>query len=245
MQELGLEGDPHEAIASKFARIFSDRMMQKRELLERVRRGEDLSELLAPEVDAQVEVPVVSGGDATPLSKVRKPTERSGKSARKRGRYAFLIAFLLASLSGAGVGAYLRTRETASAGPHGRLAVVALPAGPPAESRQAEAEHVEEVPPAPAADEYIVISVDTDPDGVKVRVDGEERGTTPVDVRVKRGERPLEIQLAHVGFTTHKVDVVPDRDQRLYFALVKGENKIVRVRTPPKQDRKPGFRRFD
>jgi serine/threonine-protein kinase len=247
MQELGLEGDPHEAIASKFARIFSDRMMQKRELLERVRRGEDLSELLAPEVDAQVEVPVVSGGDATPLSKVRNPTERSGKSARKRGRYAFLIAFLLASLSGAGVGAYLRARETAAAGSHGRLAAVALPAGPPAQLRQVEAEveHVEHVPPAPIADEYIVISVDTDPDGVKVKVDGEERGTTPVDVRVKRGEKPLEIQLAHVGFTTHKVDVVPDRDQRLYFALVKGENKIVRVRTPPRQDRKPGFRRFD
>ena len=83
MQMLGIEGDPHEAIASKFARIFSDRMTQKRELLERVRSGGDLSDLLVPEVDEQVDVPIVSRGEGTPLSHVRA-TDATRRNSRKR-----------------------------------------------------------------------------------------------------------------------------------------------------------------
>ncbi len=245
METLGVEGDPHEAIASKFARIFSDRMTQKRELIDRVRRGDDLTALLAPEVDEQVEVPIVSQGDGTPLSDVR-PASRA-KTVRTRRSYTFLAAFLLAIAGGAGVGAYLRMREPASVKPTEKLAVVPLPApiaidAPPVE---AEVGSAEEPTSPPVTDEYIVISVDTDPDGVEVKVDGEQRGATPVDVRVKKGERPLKIELAQPGFATHRVAVVPDRDQRLYFALMKQQKTIVRVRTPPKKERKSGFRRFD
>jgi serine/threonine-protein kinase len=242
IQTLEPEGDPHEAIASKFARIFSDRMIQKRELLERVRRGEDVRELIAPEVDPQVEVPVVSyRTDATPLSNVRRASE---SPRRKKRSYAFLIAFLLASMSGAGIGAYLRTRK-APASATDKLAVVPLPTPAAPETREAKVAPEVAPPPAPPVDEYIVISVDTDPDGVKVKVDGEPRGTTPVDVRVKKGDQMLAIELAQTGFDTHRLDVVPDRDQRLYFALMKQQKKIVPVKTPPTTKRKPGFRRFD
>ncbi len=247
---LDPDGDPHEAIASKFARIFSDRMVQKRELLERVRRGDDLTELLVPEVDPQVDVPVVSAaGDGTPLSNVRRASEGSSKSKSKRKKkrsYAFLIAFLLASIGGAGVGALLRMRGSGQPpAAHEKLAVVPLPAAAAVDAADVEVavEAVEEI--APPADEYIVISVDTDPEGVAVKVDGESRGATPVDVRVKKGEGALKIELAQTGFDTHQVDVVPDRDQRLYFALMKQQKKIVPVKAPPKRARKPGFRRFD
>ncbi|HEY5946730.1 MAG TPA: serine/threonine-protein kinase [Kofleriaceae bacterium] len=247
MQVMATEGDPHEAIASKFARIFSDRMVQKRELLERVRRGGDLGELLAPEVDEQVDVPIVSAGESTPLSNVRK-TEPVGR--RRRRSYAFLIAFLLASLGGAGVGAYLRTRSKTPPPPDEKLAVVQLPTPqapvtPDAAQVEVAVEAVEEVPPPPAVDDYIVISVDTDPEGVAVKVDGEPRGATPLDVRIKKREQPVKVELAQTGFDTHKLEVVPDRDQRLYFALMKQQKKIVPVKSPPKQERKPGFRRFD
>jgi serine/threonine-protein kinase len=246
VQTLGMEGDPHEAIASKFARIFSDRMIQKRELVDRVSRGDDLTDLLAPEVDEQIDVPIVSQGDGTPLSDVR-PESRAKTARIRRRKYTFLVAFLLAIASGAGVGAYLRTRESAAAPPHEKLAVIPLPApividAPPVEPT---AEPAEEPAAPPAEDEYIVISVETDPDGVAVKVDGEDRGSTPVDVRVKKGERALKIELAQTGFATHHIDVVPDRDQRLYFALMKQQKTIVRVRTPPKKERKSGFRRFD
>jgi serine/threonine protein kinase len=249
MQTLSGDGDPHEAIASKFARIFSDRMMQKRELLERVRRGDDLTELLVPEVDPQVDVPIVSGaGDGTPLSNVRRATEGSSKSKsrKKKRNHAFLIAFLLASIAGAGVGAYLRVRGRSAPVKQEKLAVTPLP--PPvvdAPSVEVAVEAVEEVPAPTPVDDYIVISVDTDPEGVAVKVDGDPRGKTPIDVRVKKGEAALKIELAQTGFDTHKLDVVPDRDQRLYFALMKQQKKIVPVKNPPKRARKPGFRRFD
>lgn len=244
IQTLGSDGDPHEAIASKFARIFSDRMMQKRELLERVHRGDDLTDLLVPEVDPQVEVPNVNAAESTPLSNVRKATESPRRS--KKRSYAFLIAFLLASLGGAGVGAFLRMRGKSPPPKQENLAVVPLPTPVPIDAAQVEVEvqAVEEVPAPPPVDDYIVISVDTDPDGVNVKVDGEPRGATPIDVRVKKADQPLKVELAQTGFDTHKLDVLPDRDQRLYFALMKQQKKIVPVKTPPKKT-KPGFRRFD
>ena len=247
MQTIGDGSDPHEAIASKFARIFSDRMVQKRELLERVRRGGDLTDLLQPEVDEQVDVPIVSHIEGTPLSKVRKGSiAGSGKGAKKKRSYAFLIAFLLASIGGAGVGAFLRMRGQPPP-KEAKLAVVPLPAPVTIDAApvQVTAPTVEDAAAPAPIDDFIVISVDTDPDGVKVKVDGEERGATPLDVRVKKAEQPLNVELAQAGFDTHRLDVVPDRDQRLYFALMKQQKKIVPVKTPPKKERKPGFRRFD
>jgi len=253
MRTLGSEGDPHEAIASKFARIFSDRMAQKRELLERVRRGGDLTELLAPEVDEQIDVPIVSAADGTPLSGRRGASEPIGAklsrlTKKPKKSYAFLIAFLLASVSGAAVGAYLRTHGQPAA-PHGKVAIVPV-ATTPADARNAlesvEAGGAEPTMPPVAPDEgYIVISVETDPDGVKVKVDGEERGATPLDVRVAKTDAPLQLELAQAGFQTHQLQVTPDRDQRLYFALMKKQKRIVPVKSPPKRERKPGFRRFD
>jgi serine/threonine-protein kinase len=243
MHTISHDGDPHEAIASKFARIFSDRMTQKRELLERVRRGGDLSELLVPEVDGEVDVPIINPNDATPLSDMRRPTERVTRKTKRGRSYAFLIAFLLATIGGASVGAYLRMRERAPTKSE-NLAVVPVPTPRGGDAAQIDVA-TKSIEPPPPVDEYIVISVDTDPAGVKVKVDGEERGTTPLDVRVKRAEQPLKVELAQAGFDTHKLDVVPDRDHRLYFSLMKQEKKIVPIKGPSRKERKPGFRRFD
>jgi len=240
VQQLGLPGDPHESIASKFARLFSDRMSQKREVLDRVRRGGDLTDLLSPEVDEQIEVPIVSQAGATPLSRVRAASEPVGRRSRSRRNWAFLAAFIAAILAGAGVGAYLRMRRAAE------RAKPTVAVSPPVEPEKVEVadRNVADVPPPPE-EQYIVISVETDPDGVKVKVDGEERGPTPIDVRVKKGGKALEIQLLQTGFDTTKVQVVPDRDQRLYFSLK--EKKIVPVVRKPgkKKDESPGFRRFN
>jgi hypothetical protein len=242
MQVLGLEGDPHEAIASKLARIFSDRMTQKRELLERVSRGGDLSDLLTPEVDEQVEVPLVSHIEATPLSMVRAAT---GVPPGKRRRTVFIAAFVCAVLMGAGVGAYLRLRGSPAAAPDREEVASGIH---DAAAVAVEVERVEAVPqpaPAPALDEYIVISIDTEPAGVKVKLDGEERGATPIDIRVRRAEKPVRVELVQAGFDTSAQEIVPDRDQRMYFALVKGQKKIVRVKSKPPKERGSGFRRFD
>jgi serine/threonine-protein kinase len=96
MEQLGLDGDPHEALASKLARLFGDRIAEKHNLLDRVRSGVDLGELLRAEVDEAVDVPIVSLGSATPLSKVRK-TAIGGRSERGP-RTALIAIFALAML---------------------------------------------------------------------------------------------------------------------------------------------------
>jgi eukaryotic-like serine/threonine-protein kinase len=245
MSKLGLDGDPHEAIASKFARLFADRMEQKRELLERVRGGGDLTDLLTPEADENVDIPLVSGLTATPLSKVR-PTQAPAVAKRYRSRRAmFLIAFLLAVVFGGGIGGYLRLRARAKEKQNvaNTAPAVVVAAETPDESvaPPVTAQVKELVPP-----NQITISIDTDPEGVNVIVGGVERGKTPVEVKLDKGTEPVDVQLLEPGFATAAQEIVPDRDQRLYFQVIKQQKAIVRVKRPGKGKRKgKGFRRFD
>ncbi|HTL38538.1 MAG TPA: protein kinase, partial [Kofleriaceae bacterium] len=260
MQQIGLDGDPHEAIASKLARLFADRMVQKRELMERVRGGGDLTELLVPEVDEQVEVPLVSQVEATPLSRVRGATS---VPVKKNRRAVFLVAFLVAVIAGAGVGAYLRvhrhkaTPVAKAKPPPVPVIAAATPDAAPVEPQatgsagsgvEVDVEDVEEVPPAPPEQEYIVVTVETEPAGVMVRLDGEQRGATPIDVKIKKATTPMKLELLSPGFTTAAQNIVPDRDQRMYFQLIKTQKTIVRIKTPktPKgRGSASGFHRFD
>ena len=245
MTQLGLDGDPHEQIASKFARLFSDRMEQKRELLERVRGGGDLTELLTPEADEGVDIPLVSNVTGTPLSNVRPPSRARKKSSR---RALFLAAFIFAIAAGGGVGGYLRMRSrdkppitTEQAAPIVMATVDAGAAAPV----EVEIEVAEEIPPAPPEQQEITVSIHTEPAGVKVVVAGSERGKTPVDVKLMKGSDPVAFQLLEPGFATAAQKIIPDRDQRLYFQLIKQQKTIVRVKRPKDKDRGSGFRRFD
>jgi hypothetical protein len=182
---------------------------------------------------------------------VRAPSEpaRAGtKSRTKSARGAiFLVTFLLAILLGGGVGGYLRVRARerakASAGS-------AAHGGSGSAAAVVDAEVADEVvpPPAPPEQREITVSIQTDPAGVKVVVGGVDRGVTPVDVKLPRGTAAVDVQLLEPGFASAAQQVVPDRDQRLYFQLIKQQKTIVRVRPtgkPKDKDRGSGFRRFD
>jgi len=54
---LDSSGDPAQAIASKLMRLFGDRIAAKRQLLDRVRVGQPIGDLVATEVDEEIEVP--------------------------------------------------------------------------------------------------------------------------------------------------------------------------------------------
>lgn len=235
MQQLGLDGDPHEAIASKLARLFSDRMAQKRLLLDRVRGGGDLSDLLVPEVDEQVDVPLVGRAGVESLSHVRKAS-----APKRHRRLVFLTAFAVAILGGAGVGAFLRLHSKQTP-----AAVVVTPVDAGEEIEMLEPEP----PPAPPQQQSVVISIETDPGGVKVRLDGEERGATPLAIKLDKATNPMKLELLSPGFATAAQQVVPDRDQRLFFSLVKTQKTIVRIKRPPppkkKKDQGSEFHRFD
>jgi hypothetical protein len=52
----------------------------------------------------------------------------------------------------------------------------------------------------------------------------------------------VHLELSTPGFESRTQDVVPDRDQRLYFSL---KAKRGTVRKAPKRPPPPGFHRFD
>jgi hypothetical protein len=79
---------------------------------------------------------------------------------------------------------------------------------------------------------------------VQVSVDGEPRGVTPLDVKVQRGTQPMTIELRANGFQTQTQDVIPDKDQRLYVALLPVSKKPTR-HPPHGQGSGSGFKRFD
>jgi serine/threonine protein kinase len=56
---LDSSGDPSQAIASKLMRLFGDRIAAKRQLLDRVRVGQPIGDLVATEVDEEIEVPAI------------------------------------------------------------------------------------------------------------------------------------------------------------------------------------------
>ena len=57
---LDSSGDPAQALASKLVRLFGDRIARKRELLDRVRAGMPLGDLVPTEADEEIEVPVIA-----------------------------------------------------------------------------------------------------------------------------------------------------------------------------------------
>jgi serine/threonine-protein kinase len=232
MQQIGLDGDPHEALASKLARLFGDRVTQKRELLDRVRTGGDLEDLLKAEVDEMVEVPLVTNMTATPLSAVRTPLSLPDPTAIRKarnGRRALIAALATAVAVGATAGGYMRLHHHAMA------------AAPDA-GVQVQVAGVAPVDTPDAASGEVTISVATDPAGVAVAIAGHDKGVTPVDIKLPRGTQALKLELKEPGFVNAAQDLVPDRDQRLYFAMTRQPKHVTPVKKPPKP---PGFHRFD
>lgn len=56
---LDSSGDPAQALASKLVRLFGDRIARKRDLLDRVRAGVALGDLVPTEADEEIEVPTI------------------------------------------------------------------------------------------------------------------------------------------------------------------------------------------
>jgi len=59
-RQLGVEPEPGQALASKLMRLFGDRIATKRELLDRVRVGLPLGDVVPAEADEDVAVPAVT-----------------------------------------------------------------------------------------------------------------------------------------------------------------------------------------
>jgi serine/threonine protein kinase len=248
-RQLGTEDDPSQSLASKLMRLFGDRVAMKRELLDRMRVGMPLGDLVPTDVDEEVDVPLVVRPleDATekselvpmheeddvatdpataprkrnsriPVTKPRgSPDPKPRRStpsvppavepARGGFRWGVALLFVLAIGIGGVAGGWLRLQESSNAAP----VPVVVDARPPDAAPPDAA-------PLPAV---VTITIETEPAGAKVIVDGEDRGVAPVDLRIDGSRKPIAIELRRDGFVPAKLQLVPDRDQKVHQKLVR------------------------
>jgi hypothetical protein len=227
---FGMGADPKRELAREMQRLFAERIEEKRRMLDDANAGVALGVLPSPEVDEGVNVPNAIQNVATPTAfVVPLPPPAPVRPARTLARWQ-KIALAVAAVIVLGT-----------------IIGFAIPDGDPASSAQASAAPATTVddlvsgapapapaPPAHAGD--VTIRIETRPDGATVLVDGEELGTSPIDVRIA-GNAAAQIEIRRRGYKTEVQQITGDRDQTIVVPLSKKRES----RRKPKR----GFRRFD
>ncbi|MEZ4438722.1 MAG: serine/threonine-protein kinase [Polyangiaceae bacterium] len=85
------------------------------------------------------------------------------------------------------------------------------------------------VSPTPPA--TVQLTIDSDPSGARVTVDGEVVGTTPARTTLARGERDIRLAIEKEGYEAVERRLVPQADQLVHVALSRVE--------PPSSEAKP------
>jgi serine/threonine-protein kinase len=219
---------PEESLAGLMGEIFEDRIDSKREMLNRARSGANV-DVPTAEVDSGVEIPEVeakdrsrvetgysigsSSGDAYALERTRRRRRLALSSAA--ATIAVLVA-LFALWIARERPAEQRLRAVARSIPR-----AALPA-----------------PPQP--EKNVVISISSVPTGATVVLGEEDKGKTPLELALPRGNEALALTIRKTGWKDATERVTPDVNQRLRVMLIA---ERVPVRRGGKTQ--TGFRRFD
>ncbi len=200
-RNLGLEPEADVALARLMADLFADRIETKNDLLKRVRVGTAVGAIPPNESDPQVEVPIA---EATLRATATIPSNTTAREDSRRKRAIVGLATAGAVLSFAAAGALLPQRNRAGA-------PVPDPATPTAEIAPAT---------AAAVATAVTLSIDTNPPGAEVLVDGEPRGVSPSKVTIDRSARAKTIEFRLAGHRSSTQSLVPDVDQKLVVNLV-------------------------
>ena len=255
-RDLGADAMLEEALARTMRSLFDDRIVLKQTMLQRVRSGGTVGEIPTPEVDESVEFPAAeslssavgfpASPPATPMMP-QPPLRRSGRRVIIGGAIAVAVG-LLAGVAGWSM--WPGAEEHASAASPTRTAAVVAdqvmeePTEPPP-------------PPAPVPIEQhpsaqVTVSVASSPEKARVLVGGDDRGETPVDIELTRGDEPVTITVRREGYGEVHEEIVPTVDQHLRVHLeperpVKGTRRPNKTTTPgadPARNQRD-FRRFD
>ncbi len=223
---------PVESLAERMQRWFSDRIVEKNDLLRRVTNGDPLPALPAGEVDEPIRIPNVPDAPAPdlPLSSA------SPRSLRPLG-IALTALTALAALAIVAIALAYRARTSSLIVPAGFDVPVASASASAFPSASASAS---------ASD--ILIHIESRPPGAHVLTDGTDQGTTPLDLRVARSAAPIVLELRSQGFAPTSQTIVPDTDPKLLLALQplgKGSRPRPPATAPKPSGAPSGFRRFD
>jgi hypothetical protein len=219
-------GVPDEALRDLMRELFADRIDEKREMLNRLRSGSELTHLPAAEVDSAIELPSVADDrpdieDPSELSDLSAHRERAPRGARSRAPLFVVVVGSVAAA--AAVAAFFATREPEDP----------PPPVPAAASREPEPERTPEAS-ARAEPSNVVVNIESTPSGATVWMDGDARGVTPIAISLSRGSSPVDVELRLDEHRTETVQLVPDVDQRIMLSLEE---------LPREGDRRPRIRR--
>ncbi len=210
---------PVEALAERMKRWFPERIAEKSEMLRRLAGGDAVSDIPAGEVDDDVVVPSMPA--AAPVVTRRRPPW----AAIAIGLLAVTAIALGAAKLGARSAASANVdAATSSLGANGAISDVPSASEPPAPSD-------------------VLVRVESRPPGARVLTDGDDRGTTPLDLRLARGATSVRVELRLAGFTSTTQVVVPDADQKLVLSLAPAGRRS--APRPGPTGAASGFRRFD
>ena len=220
--------DAQGEIAAMMQTLFEQSITQRKELV-RASRREDTRTGRMPSLekaaDKETPIPVVVDVAPSPASAV----EATPSPARHGGRNWLVAGAVgLAALLAIGGGAALLTGGSST------------PTPPPSRDEAPAAPTEVAAPPstiaatAPTADEPapIALTVESDPPGALVSIDGIARGNAPLTVEMPRGSEPLALELSLAGRRTTSTRFVPDRDQTLRIDLPR-TSRSSGDRTPP------------
>ncbi|MFO0727352.1 MAG: serine/threonine-protein kinase [Myxococcota bacterium] len=108
------------------------------------------------------------------------------------------------------------------------------------------------VTPSPSSmdkvEALVTVEIRSLPEGARVILDGEDRGLTPVQLRLPQGERALALELSREGYQTLRWSLSPSRDLALQLSLVKASaapKPAARPTPKPKKAPDRDFHRFD
>jgi serine/threonine protein kinase len=183
---------PEEDLAALMQDVLSDRRALKSDMIQRIREGSRPTDLPPPEVDDGLDADF----DAGP-----REGEGSSVSASLRARSRRRIVAGALGLGALGVGAVLwRTEARVDARPAPPVGSVVIASAP-----------------EPSASVHV--SIETDPPGATVVVDGATSGTTPATLAVAKGATPRTLLLKKDGFVDDTETFTADVDQKLRFLL--------------------------
>lgn len=216
-RELGDSPLPEEELGRLMTRLFEERIEEKREMLRRVRAGSNVTRVPDAEIDVNVELPVAEKTSALPSTArdVARPRAPTPFARRPWTRMAFGGVGILALAT-----VWFAGRSSTSISTQTSSVSSSLATAPPSSASAADASV-----PAPSSSvespssREVVLHLETTPAGARVLVAGQDRGITPVDLRLPRAATSLELELRKDGYAPLKQAITPDVDQRLVLTL--------------------------
>lgn len=202
--------EPGEQLATLMRSLFVDRLEEKAQMLRQLSVGSDVSHIPAGEVDQGVEPPGIPAKVTTVWQAELSMARSSGATPLAQGPVRRFWARAALAVVSAGLAAAVVTIAARASWPR-RPPPSAIPApvvtaGPAFEASDA----------APLA---VTIHIETRPPGATVWLDGERKGTTPIDLRLPHDERPLRLELRSAGYASATERLVADVDQKIYVEL--------------------------